>query len=490
MGEPRAQHFYLDGFLALGKIVVGKLQKNCKILLDIFISLIILSLECRKNANLENKMIITFSVQNFFSIRNKVTLDFRATSDKTLEDYYVVSVEKPKLRILRMAMIYGANASGKTNLLMALDFIKRFISDTSINKEIPIPIAPFALDEDKSSIFEIDFLQKGIKYSYYLELNKKNIIQEELSYYPKGRKNLIFSRKLVDIKGFIYEYEWRNAAINEKQKDALELTVQNQSILSKIATIQYSGVLQEARNWFTITLKNMLGSKTVLLGFNYFNYLNTPEKEKRYKPLYIELLKRADFFIEDITFEEKIFTMAELPPEVRAKFETNPKEQEDDKEQEEISSLKTEFIHKTPSETYVLNYHMESMGTQRYFGLIGILLELIYKNRIVPIDEIESSLHIDLIIHYITTFLRNKRKGQLIFTSQNTALLKEKDILRRDAIWITERNEDGSTSLTSVSEYPVRKEHSIESIYRKGLIGGLPNLGTTLLEGENETKDE
>lgn len=103
---------------------------------------------------------------------------------------------------------------------------------------------------------------------------------------------------------------------------------------------------------------------------------------------------------------------------------------------------------------------MESMGTQRYFGLIGILLELIYKNRIVPIDEIESSLHIDFIIHYITTFLRNKRKGQLIFTSQNTALLKEKDILRRDAIWITERNEDGSTSLTSVSEYPVRKEHS------------------------------
>jgi hypothetical protein len=86
-------------------------------------------------------------------------------------------------------------------------------------------------------------------------------------------------------------------------------------------------------------------------------------------------------------------------------------------------------------------------------------------------------LHIDLIIHFITTFFRKESRGQLIFTSQNTALLKEKDILRRDAIWITERNDDGSTSLTSVAEYPVRKEHSRESIYRKGLIGGLPNLG-------------
>ncbi len=132
MGEPRERHFYLDGFLALGKFIVGKLQKNCNILLDIELYLIIVSLKCRRNANKENKMIITFSVQNFRSIRNKVTLDFRATSDKTLEDYYVVSVEKPKLRILRMAMIYGANASGKTNLLMALDFLKDFIGGITI----------------------------------------------------------------------------------------------------------------------------------------------------------------------------------------------------------------------------------------------------------------------------------------------------------------------------------------------------------------------
>jgi hypothetical protein len=135
------------------------------------------------------------------------------------------------------------------------------------------------LDKDKSSIFEIDFLQNGFIYSYYLELNKKNIIQEELSYYPNVRKTLIFSRKLVHIKGFIYEYEWRNAAINEKQKDALELTVQNQSILSKIATIQYSGVLQEARNWFVFTLKPILESNINLFRFNYYNYLNDPDKE-------------------------------------------------------------------------------------------------------------------------------------------------------------------------------------------------------------------
>ncbi len=434
------------------------------------------------------KMIITFSVQNFLSLRNKVTLDFRATSDKTLEDYYVVSIDKPKLRILRMAMIYGANASGKTNLLMAMDFLNKFISNTTANKEIHIPIVPFALDKDKPSIFEVEFLQKGVVYSYYLELNKKNIIQENLSYFPKGRRSAVFSRNLIDNNEFKYQYNWKNAAVDKKQQDALELTVHNQSILSKIATIQYSGVLQEARNWFTETMDPILGYKADLRDFNYRNYLNNSEKEEKYKPLYLELLKRADFFIDNFTIEERKIPIAKLPPEIRALIETSNANQEDDRKQEELTSLKTEFTHKSSSGTYVLNYNMESMGTQRYFGLIGILFELIFKNRIVPIDEIESSLHIDLIIHFITTFFRKESRGQLIFTSQNTALLKEKDILRRDAIWITERDEDGSTSLTSVAEYPVRKEHSIESIYRKGLIGGLPNLGTTLLEDENETK--
>ncbi len=447
-----------------------------------------MSLKCRRNANKENKMIITFSVQNFLSIRNKVTLDFRATSDKTLEDYYVVSVEKPKLRILRMAMIYGANASGKTNLLMALDFIKLFISNTSINKEIPIPITPFALDEDKSSIFEIDFLQNGVVYSYYLEMNTKQIIQEKLSHYDLGRKKLIFSRKLINIDDPKYKYIWKSADVDKKQKDTLELTVHNQSILSRVATIEYSGPIQKARDWFTETLTRILDYKVDLFEYNYFNFLNSHEKEQRYKSLYIELLKRADFCIEDFTIKERKITFTDVPPKLIAQIGAQHKEI--GKKEDVIYVLQTEFFHKTTSGSFSINYYNESMGTQRYFGLVGVLFELLYKNQVVPIDEIETSLHIDLIIHFISTFLRNKSQGQLIFTSQNTALLKEKDILRRDAIWITERNEDGSTSLISVSEYPVRKEHSIESIYRKGLIGGLPNLGTTLLEGENETKEE
>ncbi len=435
-------------------------------------------------------MIITFSVQNILSIRDKVTLDFRATSDKTLEDYYVVSIEKPKRKVLRMAMIYGANASGKTNLLMALNFLKQFISKTIANKEIRIPIVPFALDKDKPSIFEVEFLQKGVVYSYYLELNQEYIIKEKLSYFPKGTKALVFSRKLIDNNTFKYQYNWKNADVDKKQKDALELTVQNQSVLSKIATIQYSGVLQETRNWFTGTMNPILDYETDLLNFNYLNYLSNSEQEKKFKPLYMELLKRADFWIENFNIEKNKISLEDLPPLLRAEIEGRHSESDESNKKDEIYKLKTEFTHKTSSGTYVLNYNLESTGTQRFFGLIGILFELLHKNRIVPIDEIESSLHIDLIIYYINTFLRNKSKGQLIFTSQNTALLKEKDILRRDAIWITERNEDGSTSLTSVSEYPVRKEHSIESIYRKGLIGGLPNLGSTLLGSKNDTKNE
>ncbi|HLW10003.1 MAG TPA: AAA family ATPase, partial [Fermentimonas sp.] len=146
--------------------------------------------------------------------------------------------------------------------------------------------------------------------------------------------------------------------------------------------------------------------------------------------------------------------------------------------------------HLSDKESYVLEFENESFGTQRYFEFIGLMCELIHKNRIVSIDEIESSMHIDLQLHFIETFLRNSRKGQLIFTSHNTALLNEREILRRDAIWITDRKPDGSTSLTSVSEYPVRKEHAIDRLYRKGYLGGIPSLGSTLLENADENYEK
>ncbi len=119
----------------------------------------------------------------------------------------------------------------------------------------------------------------------------------------------------------------------------------------------------------------------------------------------------------------------------------------------------------------------ESIGTQRFLGL-GVFLEMMTKGDIcIPIDELDCSLHIDLIELFILLFFKYSVTSQLIFTSHNVALLNKKNIIRRDAVWITDRLLDGSTQLSRVDEYPVRKEHAIDKLFMKGQIGGKPDIG-------------
>lgn len=430
-------------------------------------------------------MIITFSVRNFRSIRDKVCLDLRATTDKTLSDYYVLEIPKPKISVLKMAMLYGANATGKTNILLALNWLRSFIMKREANKEEPINIDPFALDEDKPSEFEIQFLHNGIVYHYQLELDRRVLLFEKLTHYPKGREALVFERRLINADNdYEYSYTWTGAEISTEQRKNLELAVQNQAILSKVSSIKYSGSIQYARDWFRETLAPIVKPTSGLVMYNFDSYLKQDEGCKNLR-FFLDQLKKADFMINELNIKEEEIPVSTLPAEVRELFLKNHTKT-DEKDTDTFQSLRLLLTHGNESDSFQLELSEESAGTKRYFEFIGLMCELINKNRIVPIDEIESSLHIELQLHYITLFLRNASRGQLIFTSHNTALLNERDLLRRDAIWITDRNPDGSTKLTSVADFSLRKEHAIDKVYRRGLLGGVPNLGTTYLEDDDE----
>lgn len=437
-------------------------------------------------------MIITFNVQNFRSIRDKVTLDLRATSDKTLEEYYVYNVEKPKRRILKMAMIYGANASGKTNVLLALDWLRGFSLSKREDKESPIHIDAYALDKTKPSIFEIEFLYQDNVYFYALELNNDYIINEKLSYCPNGKQAPVFQRKLTNTELFQYSYKWTGAQFSKEQQNACELCLQNQTVLAKVNSFQYSGPIQQARDWFKKSLDPIVlpNTKAELYTFGMKTYIDNPQSEKSYKGFYLDQLKKADFQIQDMLIKNYEIPLSDIPDNLRNAIVDQMKQNGKAVSDKVFRPKYLLLSHSNNEEDFSLDFGEESLGTQRYFCFIGLLCEIIEKNMIVFVDEIESSLHIDLIIHFILTVLRNKHQGQLLFTSHNTAILNERDILRRDAIWITDRKPDGSTDLTSVSEYPVRKEHAIDKIYRKGLIGGLPHLGSTLLDDDYETKEK
>ncbi|MGI6198818.1 MAG: AAA family ATPase [Candidatus Cloacimonadaceae bacterium] len=397
-------------------------------------------------------MIITFSAQNFRSIRDKITLDFNASSDKHLEEYFVYEIPKPKLRILRMGMIYGANASGKTNVLMALKFIQQVALLKVDDKDKPIAYLPFALDNEKSSTFEIEFYHEGIVYFYKVELTNERILSESLDYYPRGRAANVFQRNYNHQKG-TYQYKWTYRGYSRAVQNSLELTIRNQSILATIASIEAQGPLQHARDWFATNLLLTLDPK-----FNLNKLIMEQISNNRIsKDFILSSVKTADLMISDYDLVQVDSPMGKW--------------------------VLLMIEHSGADGNFTLELNDQSSGTQRFFGLTAFLNTLIRKPVTMPIDEIDSSLHHDLVTHFLYMFLQNSKAGQLIFTTHNQSLLGEKDIARRDCIWITERKKDGSTKLSNVwDNYPVRKEHSIESLYKKGFLGGKPFLGSIHIE--------
>ncbi|MDZ4122440.1 MAG: AAA family ATPase, partial [Candidatus Cloacimonadaceae bacterium] len=284
-----------------------------------------------------------------------------------------------------------------------------------------------------------------------------------------------------------YDYSWIGARLNSEQIKELEITNRNQSILSMMVKKEFTGPINDARDWFNNGLAPIVTPNTRIKKYNYRNYLLNPDAGIDCKKFFIEQMQKADFQISNfrISEEERALSDKELKlnKELSRVFEENGLSFQYN---DIIKDVRLLLKHQTETDSYEIDIEYESLGTQRYFEFIGLLCDLIFKDRVLTIDEIESSLHIDLIIHLIVTFLRNSKRGQLVFTSHNTALLNERDILRRDAIWITDRKPDGSTMLSSVSDFKIRKQHAIDRLYRKGLLGGAPNLGSTFLDGNYE----
>lgn len=425
-------------------------------------------------------MIISFSIQNFRSIRDRVSLDFRATADKHQENFFVVEIPRPKLRILKMAMIYGANASGKTSILLALDFMRNLVVKPLQDKNTSLAIPAFAREYDKPSSFEIEFWHKGIVYEFRIVLIQNAVQFEELCFYPNGKRVVVYSRKLKPER--VYEYYWSEKYFRKSTRDNLELTIQNQTILARIASIEDFSPIQDAHDWFRSRLQPILLPNMSLLNYTNEHLINKRTNPESIKQFLLGLLNRADLMISDINIDEIEIDAAQVPDPIRKHALSTA-----------IPNARPQFIrydfgfvHKLGQNQFTLDMGEESSGTQRFYGLGAIMLSLIHGGVTMPIDEIETSLHNDLLFHFIAMFLKNSRQGQLIFTSHNTSLLNEKEIIRRDCIWITDRKADGSTDLTPVSDYPVRKEHAIDSLFKKGLLGGKPNLGSIEFEDLDE----
>jgi hypothetical protein len=413
-------------------------------------------------------MLIKFSVSNFRSIKEEQTLSMMADSSTRKNGNTFVPIEDNKLRLLNSAAIYGANASGKSNILKALTTLLSYIHTLNIDVDDNIPYyEPFELDNlcsSQPSIFKLSFIIEGIMYEYQIAFDSLEVHHEQLDYYPHKRQANLFIRTKNEVK--------RGAYFEDKRLFSSK-ALTKYPYLSKVAREEHKQMLKiyEYLKTYAVFAANDTHMRSSLV--RHFN--QQLPKDEKLKIKLDKLIRIADTHIEQIKIEEK---------DVDFKF--------DDEVPEELKKLimrdnKYELfaVHKTfrdgllEGETKFPFFQKESIGTITLYGLGALMLLILNRGHILVIDEIDNSLHPKLCKFLIKLFhhpLTNPHNAQLIFASHETTLL-DKELLRKDQIWFTEKNKYGETELFSAQHFDkVKGDEPFDLWYMQGKFGGQPNI--------------
>ena len=411
-------------------------------------------------------MIVNFSIQNFGSIKDKQTLSFEADASNHLENTYVVHTAGK--RLLKLALIYGANASGKTTVLKALDFLRDLVVNPKEKKTEILYFDPFLFDAQtplQPTELSIEFVHEEVCYQYEITFTRQAIISEAL-YIDTFEKVLVYSRT-TDIEEQLTKISFGDKiTIDKNAQQVLELnTLWNNTALGGFLKTNIN--LEEFRrvaDWFGNYLKSIVAPQTQL-----DSYVTSKIDDKKItKDEILEILKKADFNISDMIVRKKEeFVQKYLPRFFKVQIEG-----------------RIIFQHKIDNVFYSLPMEKESEGTKRFYGFAGLLALLIKTPTIFPIDELESSLHPDLYTHFLLSFLQNAQLSQLIATTHNRELLGDTDIFRNDVIWFTDKGEDCATELYSLADFDTSAIKNFLNAYKIGKFSGVPRLSDTFIDLE------
>lgn len=414
-------------------------------------------------------MIIDFSIGNFRSIRGKKTLSLVAFNRKKDTEHSESKVDFNtrgfKSSLLKGAVIYGGNASGKSNLLMGVSSFLKFALNSfqEIKPNDQIPIEPFLLDNESKnepSCFEINFIVNEVKYSYRLEANRTQVTYESLESSPKGIARSLFVRKLNDDKSYTFEkssYFKADAGLFSKTRG-------NSSFLS-------FGMANDVEDLKPIY--NYLSSISFINGMyampptTEIGLLNNAPHYNQVK----EFLRWADLGIKDV-FVRK----APLTPDQAAMVYAEHASIYNADNPNHPFNIEVGFKHSGyDNENYNIPLQNESEGTKKIFNFIGPIIDIINRGGTLFIDEIDSSLHPLIVLELLKLFFsQNNSKGaQIIFTSHNPILL-DAGLLRRDQVWFSAKNDFGETDLYPLLDYKPRKSESLVRGYLGGRYGAIP----------------
>ncbi len=425
-------------------------------------------------------MIAEFSVENFFSIKSAQKISFEPTSDTFMSDEYSYEV-KDGVRLLKVGIIYGANASGKTNILNAIEFFRMLVLSMPKDRNEKTDVVPFLLDDtsrNETTKMSMTFYVNGTKYILSFELDAKYIHSETLIAYESIRPTKLYSRYYnAETDSSVIEFG-ANLKMAKKNQDSISgNTINNCSVLAAFGKSNVEkSKLNEVYDYFARQVKDVLAPGMLLSG--YVKRHLDKDEDGSLKRFLLSFLKASDFNIEDLALheEEELIT-----PEMEQLIQRAPIDDEAKAEmlkKGKITNTELTFTHKAGEGLYELSEMYESNGTMRFLGIAVILNFLLKKNQFVPIDEVETSIHYELLSYFIKVFLANSNgTSQLLLTTHDINLLNE-EFIRRDTIWFTDKDEMGETNVLRLSFLGLHKNLSPYNAYKQGKLVKLPFLGS------------
>lgn len=434
-------------------------------------------------------MIIDFTLANYGPFSDPVTLTFEAAKDTHLEPSYVRQFKFPNdktLRLLRAAIIYGANAAGKTSILNALALLDALVNQGKSETSTPIDVNGFAFQPKanmKPTELTIRFVRDQKIFRYTVKVTRDAVHSESLEILktpPSGKKYTpVFKREMGSSRDNVtIEFGAEIFHLTESQKDKLKAELQpNTTVLytlNKKMTIENSEV-KIAFEFFKNQLMGEVGPSTKLEKWVILQI----EKKPQLSNYITQQLNSAGIPINNIQIEKK-------PLQSLKKISDAERREILLKIFEDQKMVFTEY--EVNNSSYRLSLEQESLGTQRYFEVAGLLSVLCANlnedqgnGRILPLDEMEHSLHPELIKHFWLTFLKDDGNSQIITTSHYREFLQDRTLFRDDVIWFVDKDHNtmssGLYALEDVKTHAgLRETSSVYNYYVQGRLGGTPQL--------------
>ena len=428
-------------------------------------------------------MIRDFWVKNFLSIKDKQELNFEAKS----EESELVSQMPDGTLLYKLGILYGSNASGKSNMLTALNTIFRILINPETDASSPIEdYFPFEQLKGEPTEMHSSFYANGIRYDYDVKYDAHYILREELSYYPKGNKTQFYERIFVD-KNIQADIKFGPSLhfTAKTQESIRENTLNNHSVLSVCRKNNFREDIvpfTTLYEWIMEMYHEVDGDDDKSQGLVDIlkEATNNPKKHR----FYTQMLQKADL---NIIAYHVVKEDRHIPQTYRERIQ---KENIPESLKRELLSPTRDsivFENETALGKFELPLKRQSKGTVKYIQILETLYDLITGPHVYYLDELGEDLHYDLLFYYLNVYLFNSNQSQLLITSQETALLAQ-DIINenRGVVWFVEKNkETASSEYNRGDSFGLHKNLSLYNSYRIGRLGAKPELGSIFVDLED-----